>query len=337
MERLALSLWVVLTVGTLASCEDGNYEVAVPAGFPDLPIPAGNGLTEARVNLGKRLFYDKQLSRTQEIACGSCHLADNAFSDPRQFSVGVEGRIGGRNAPSIVNLAWNTSFFWDGGAPSLEQQVIGPIINPLEMDMKMGDVTDRLAQDPTYVAAFQDAYGTEPIPGSLTKAVASFMRTIVSGDSRYDRYQNGDRAALSESEKRGMAIFSGERGECFHCHVGFNFTNNGFRNDNLYAVYEDIGRAKITELEGDVGKFKVPTLRNVALTAPYMHDGSLATLEDVVEHYSTGGVLNANSDPTIQPLDLTGEEKADLIAFLRSLTDETLIADPRFRADEVRP
>ncbi len=143
--------------------------------------------------------------------------------------------MGGRNAPSIVNLAYNTSFFWDGGAPTLEQQVIGPIINPLEMDMKLGDVVDRLAQDPTYVDAFQDAYGTEPIPGSLTKAVASFMRTIVSGDSRYDRYQHGDRAALDDSEKRGMAIVTGERGECFHCHVGFNFTNNDFRNDNLYA------------------------------------------------------------------------------------------------------
>ena len=331
MERLALSLWVALTVSTLAGCADAEFRVPVPEGFPALPVPAGNSLSEARVELGRRLFYDKQLSRTKEIACGNCHLADNAFSDPRQFSVGVEGRTGTRNAPSIVNLAWNTSFFWDGGTPTLEQQVIGPIINPLEMDMKMGDVTDRLAQDPTYVEAFQDAYGTEPIPGSLTKAIASFMRTIVSGDSRVDRYQHGDRSALDESEQRGMAIFSGERGECFHCHVGFNYTNNAFRNDNLYAVYDDIGRAKITELEGDVGKFKVPTLRNVALTAPYMHDGSLATLEDVVEHYSTGGVLSPTSDPTIQPLNLTGQEKADLVAFLRALTDESLIANARYR------
>jgi cytochrome c peroxidase len=316
--------------GSLAGCAD-DYQVAVPPGFPSLPVPAGNMLTEARVDLGRRLFYDKQVSRTGEVACASCHLPENAFSDPRQFSLGVEGRVGGRNAPSIVNLAYNTSFFWDGGAPTLEQQVIGPIINPLEMDMKVGDVTDRLAQDPTYVNAFQDAYGTEPIPGSLTKAVASFMRTVISGDSRYDRYQQGDRKALDESEKRGMAIATGERGECFHCHVGFNFTNNDFRNDNLYAVYQDIGRAKVTELDEDVGKFKVPTLRNVALTAPYMHDGSLATLEDVVEHYSTGGILNPNSDPTIQPLNLTPDEKGDLVAFLKSLTDESLSANPRFR------
>lgn len=325
-----LSVWLTVVAGTLAGCA-GDYQVAVPAGFPNLPVPAGNMLTEARVELGKRLFYDKQVSRTGEVACASCHLAENAFSDPRQFSIGVEGRVGGRNAPSIVNLAYNTSFFWDGGAPTLEQQVIGPIINPLEMDMTMGEVVERLAQDSTYVNAFQDAYGTEPIPGSLTKAVASFMRTIVSGDSRFDRYKQGDSKALDESEKRGMAIATGERGECFHCHVGFNFTNNDFRNDNLYAVYQDIGRAKVTELEEDVGKFKVPTLRNVALTAPYMHDGSLATLEDVVEHYSTGGILNSNSDPTIQPLDLTADEKRDLVAFLKALTDESLVANPRFR------
>lgn len=331
MERLALSLCVALTAGVLAGCGNDFYQAPVPAGFPELPVPAGNALTEARVALGKRLFYDKQLSRTHEVACGSCHLADNAFSDPRQVSVGVEGRTGTRNSPSLVNLAYGTSFFWDGGASTLEQQVIAPIINPLEMDSKMGDVTKKLAQDPSYLEAFRDAYGTEPTAGSLTKALASFLRTIVSGDSRVDRYQNGDRSALNEAEKRGLEIFSGERGECFHCHVGFNYTNNGFRNDNLYAAYDDIGRAKVTELESDVGKFKVPTLRNVAVTAPYMHDGSLATLEDVVEHYSTGGVPNPTSDAIIQPLDLTAEEKADLVAFLRALTDETLIANPRYR------
>ena len=198
MEKLVLSVWLTVVAGSLASCAD-DYQVAVPPGFPALPVPAGNMLTEARVELGKRLFYDKQVSRTGEVACASCHLPDHAFSDPRQFSLGVEGRVGGRNAPSIVNLAYNTSFFWDGGAPTLEQQVIGPIINPLEMDMTMGEVVERLATDPTYVSSFEDAYGTEPIPGSLTKAVASFMRTIVSGDSRYDRYQQGDHAALDDS------------------------------------------------------------------------------------------------------------------------------------------
>jgi cytochrome c peroxidase len=310
-------------------CAD-EFEVDVPSNFPALPVPADNALTDARVSLGKRLFYDTQLSRTREVACGSCHLADHAFADPRPLSIGVDGQPGTRNAPSIVNLAYNTSFFWDGGAPTLEQQAIGPIINPVEMDMKIGDVVARLETDPTYVDEFKHAYDTRPSPGALTKALASFMRTIVSGDSRYDRFQRGERGALNESERRGMDIFNGERGECFHCHVGFNFTNNGFRNNNLYAQYEDIGRARVTELDSDIGKFKVPTLRNVALTAPYMHDGSLATLEDVVEHYSSGGHESETSDPTIRPLNLTADEKRDLVAFLTALTDETLAINPRY-------
>jgi cytochrome c peroxidase len=310
-------------------CSD-VFEVEVPPDFPAVPVPADNALTEARVDLGKRLFHDTQLSRTREVACSSCHLADHAFSDPRRFSVGVEGRVGGRNAPSIVNIAYNTSFFWDGGAPTLEQQAIGPIINPLEMDMKIGDVVTRLEADSGYVDAFERAYDTRPSPGTVTKALASFMRTIVSGNSRYDRFERGDLTALDESEQRGRAIANGERGECFHCHVAFNFTNNGFRNNNLYAHYDDIGRAKVTELDSDIGKFKVPTLRNVALTAPYMHDGSLPTLEAVVEHYSSGGFVSATSDPTIRPLNLTAQEKQDLVAFLKALTDETIATDPRF-------
>jgi cytochrome c peroxidase len=202
--------------------------------------------------------------------------------------------------------------------------------------MQLGAVVARLARDPSYLRDFQQAYGTDPAPGSLTKAIASFMRTIVSGDSPFDRYQRGDRSALDESQRRGMEIALGERGECFHCHVGFNFTNNDFRNNSLYARYEDVGRARVTESADDVGKFKVPSLRNVALTAPYMHDGSLATLEDVVEHYSKGGSMNENADPNIRPLDLTAREKADLVAFLRALTDESLATNPRYAAP-VRP
>jgi cytochrome c peroxidase len=318
--RVAVLLLAIVAAG----CSDDAFVVDVPPDFPALPVPAENTLTAARVSLGERLFYDPQLSRTHEVACASCHLPEYAFADPRRFSVGVEGRHGTRNAPSIVNLAYNTSFFWDGGAPTLEQQAIAPIINPLEMNMTLGEVVARLETDATYVDAFEDAYDTAPSPGAVTKALASFMRTIVSGNSRYDRFQRGDRGALTESEQRGMAIANGERGECFHCHVGFNFTNNSFRNNNLYASYEDIGRARITELESDIGKFKVPTLRNVALTAPYMHDGSLATLEAVVEHYSSGGFESATSDPTIRPLDLTAAEKQDLVAFLKALTDESL-------------
>lgn len=330
MDRLKPG-FVSAILAAVVGCTNQGSQVQLPPDFPALPVPKDNQLTPARVSLGKRLFYDAQLSRTSEVSCSSCHVPEHAFADPRPLSIGVDGHRGQRNAPSLVNAAYGTSFFWDGGAPTLEQQAIGPMTNPLEMDMKLEEVVARVSADPSYVAQFQAAYGMAPSTGTLTKALASFERTIVGGDSRYDRYQRGDRGALDDAEKRGMDIFFGERGECFHCHVGFNLTNNEFRSDNLYDGSGDIGRAKVTELPSDVGKFKVPTLRNVAVTAPYMHDGSLATLDEVVEHYSSGGINNATSDPIIQPLELTAQEKSDLVSFLVALTDETLISDTRLR------
>ena len=305
--------------------------VSVPKSFPPMPVPKDNALTRERVDLGKRLFFDQQLSRTREVACASCHLQEHAFADPKRVSEGVEGRTGTRNAPPLFNLAWNKSFFWDGGAPTLEHQVLGPILNPLEMDMTMQEVVDRVAQDPSYVRQFRAAYDQTPGAEGVTHAIASFMRTMVSGDSQYDRFKAGDRKALSDAEQRGMNLFFSERAECVHCHVGFNLTNNGFHNNGTRPDDPDQGRARITESDADVGKFKVPSLRNVAVTAPYMHDGSMATLEDVVEHYSRGGEGHPNTDPTIHALDLSAQEKADLVAFLRSLTDEAFLEDPRFR------
>jgi cytochrome c peroxidase len=306
----------------LSAC---SRAVSVPEGFPPPPDTPDNRPTAARVALGKKLFNDTRLSRTGEVSCASCHVKERAFADPRPLSVGVEGRIGTRNAPPLFNLAWNTSFFWDGGTKTLEQQTIGPITNPLEMDMTMSEVVERVSDDPEYVQLFRTAYGAEPRPDLVTKGLASFERTIVSGTSRYDRYTHGDPAALNASEQRGVEIAMGERGDCFHCHVGFNLTNNQFANNGMAT--SDLGRQQITERPDDKGKFKVPSLRNVALTAPYMHDGSLATLADVVEHYSRGGQGHPNTDPTIQPLDLTPEEKRDLVAFLESLTDAEFAKD----------
>lgn len=304
--------------------------VSIPAGFPDLPVPPGNELTADRVALGKKLFYDKQLSRSGTVACGSCHLQEQAFCDPRRVSVGIDDLTGTRNAPALINLAYNKSFFWDGGVPTLEQQALVPILNPIEMNMTMGEVVTRLAADPEYVALFQRAYDTVPSTESVAKAIASFVRTLVSGNSRYDRVRRGE-LAFTDAESRGMTIFFGERGECTHCHVGFNFTDNSFRNNGLYKDYEDKGRYKVTEKDADVGKFKVPTLRNIALTAPYMHDGSLKTLEEVVEHYSSGGKGGPTADPVIVPLNLTDQEKGDLVAFLKTLTDSEFVANQRFR------
>jgi cytochrome c peroxidase len=194
--------------------------------------------------------------------------------------------------------------------------------------MSLGEVVQRVSADPEYVKLSRSAYGSEPRPEVVTKAIATFMRSLISGTSRYDRYLAGDTSALSASEKRGAAIALGERGDCFHCHVGFNLTNNTFANNGLVSA--DAGRKEITGKDDDDGKFKVPTLRNVALTAPYMHDGSLATLRDVVDFYSRGGQGHPNTDPTIRPLGLTAQEKEDLIAFLGSLTDEGFVHNPRF-------
>jgi cytochrome c peroxidase len=305
--------------------------VPLPKGFPQLPMPADNRLTAEKIALGKKLFFDKRLSRTQEVACGSCHLQEHAFADPNQFSIGVGGLVGTRNAPSLVNMAYNTSFFWDGGVPTLEQQAIAPIINPVEMNMSLEEVVTRLAADPSYVDMFRRAYDSPPSAGTLTRAIASFVRTLVSGNSRFDRFNRGDSTAMNASEQRGMALFFGEQGDCFHCHIGFNLTNNSIRNNGFKGRTLDSGRAKITERAEDMGKFKVPSLRNIELTAPYMHDGSLATLEDVLAHYVDLNNAHPNLDPLMHPLSLSESEKADLIAFLKSLTDEEFVKDPRFK------
>lgn len=327
----AAALLALVVAGCSGTNDPGEPLIMVPAGFPQPRFPADNQLTQERVDLGRKLFFDKQLSRTGEVSCGSCHLQENAFADPRRLSIGVEGRLGTRNAPSLANMVYNTSFFWDGGVPTLEQQAIQPIINPLEMNMALDSVTARVALDPVYVAMFRKAYNSEPRSEFVTKAIASFVRTLVSGDSRYDRHQRGNAGALSDAEKRGMELFMGERTECTHCHVGFNFTNNGFRNNGLYATYEDRGRQLITEDPADEGTFKVPTLRNIALTAPYMHDGSLATLDDVLDHYMSGGKGHPFTDPTIRPFTLTPQERADLIAFLNALTDESFTTNAKFK------
>lgn len=293
--------------------------------------PADNALTEARAQLGKRLFFDKRLSRTGEVACASCHEQRHAFADPRRVSVGVEGRMGKRNAPALANLAWNASFFWDGRVSTLEEQTGKPIEDPLEMDLPLPEAVARVAADAEYAAAFASAYGGPPTPETLRKALASFVRTLVSGGSRYDRHLRGDATALHAHERRGLALFLGEKTGCFHCHPDGTLTNDGFFNNGTFVEGGDPGVYARTGRTGDLGVFKVPGLRNVAVTAPYMHDGSVATLEEVVEHYARGGRGHPSTDVQIEPLDLTAAEKADLVAFLRALTDPAFLEHPRFR------
>ena len=306
--------------------------ITVPEGFPAFEAPENNQPTAERISLGRQLFYDTRLSRTEDISCASCHVQEHAFGDPHRVSSGVGGALGTRNAPALVNLAWGKAFFWHGGAASLEVQAVGPIKNPIEMDMTLNEVAERLDQDPAISKAFVQAYAEAPSESTITRALASFGRSLVSANSDYDRYLAGQTDALSDAAVRGEALFNGERGQCFHCHVAFNFTNNGYRNNGSAADDPDEGRREVTQKDSDLGKFKVPTLRNVAVSAPYMHDGSLATLDDVIDAYVAGGRGHPNTDPTIQPLDLTSDDKADLRAFLESLTDQEFLTNPAYAA-----
>jgi cytochrome c peroxidase len=335
----ALLLTLAASLITNGCADDDRGEaalVALPSDFPPLPQPADNPLTVAKVRLGQRLFFDPILSRTNEIACASCHLQAHGFADRVAVSRGVDGRTGMRNAPGLANLAYATSLFWDGGVDSLERQAIAPIKDMNEMDQPLDTAVAKVAADPSYRADFAAAFADEPAPTAigLTRALASYVRTLVSGDSRWDRHRRGDATALSASEQRGRALFFGEKAECFHCHDGLFLTNNRFANNGSYRPGGDVGRQRVTLRAVDLGRFRVPSLRNVAVTAPYMHDGSLATLQDVVDHYARGGrghgaEADAAIDPVLRPLALDDGDKADLIAFLTALTDEAFLRDPR--------
>jgi cytochrome c peroxidase len=301
-----------------------------PAGGVAATAPVDNPLTEARAQLGRSLFYDRRLSRTAEIACSSCHQRKFGFADSVPVSAGVEGRHGNRNAPALVNLAWNSTFFWDGRAHSLEEQAGMPIENPVEMDLSLADAVARLNADVATVSAFTAAFDQPPSAETLRQALASFVRTLVSSDSPYDRHVRGDASAFGDSQRRGEALFSSDRTGCFHCHPAGELTNDGFFNNGSYTAGGDPGLQMITGRPGDLGKFKVPGLRNVAASAPYMHDGSVPTLEAVIEQYARGGRGDPSTDPQIAPLSLTAADKDDLLAFLQSLTDDGFLADPRF-------
>jgi cytochrome c peroxidase len=334
--KLAGALLVLASCSAPVTAPESPPQTALqpPQGFPELLTPANNLPTAARVELGRALFYDERLSRTGDVACASCHLQANAFADPNPQSLGVEGRTGTRNASALINEAWGKSFFWDGRAATLELQAVEPIENPLELDETLDEVARRLNDDAALLVAFQRAYAAPPSPETIPMALASFVRSLISSQSRYDAFQAGDLDALTDEERRGEAVFNGERGECFHCHVGYNLTSQGYRNDGIAEGDPDPGRSELTQKESDRGKFKTPTLRNIAVTAPYMHDGSLATLEAVVEHYDVGGRGHANTDPLIQPLGLDATEKSDLVAFLRALTDDEFLANPAFADPE---
>jgi len=302
---------------------DTPFALQVPPGFPAPVTPADNPLTTASVQLGKALFFEPRVSRDGSIACASCHFPDLAFSDPARVSTGFEGRTGFRNSPTLANVGYHTAFFRDGGVPTLEQQVIAPIHDAVEMNHDINLVAALLRNEEPYKRLSQLAYGRPLDAWVITRSIANYERTLVSGWSRYDRYLQGDVTALDDQEVRGLQLFTSADLNCTACHSGFDLSDHAYHNVGQYLDYgTDPGRGRITLLPGDVGKFKTPTLRNVALTAPYMHDGRMPTLKHVIDHFASGGLQHTNLDPAMRTFTLTDAEKADLIAFLSSLTDE---------------
>ena len=271
-----------------------------------MPVPEDNPITGEKVELGRRLFQDRRLSRDGRVSCASCHDSRRAFSTPQAQAVGVFDRKGRRNAPALINRAWGRAFFWDGRVATLEEQVLKPIQDPNEMDLTLAEAERRLGLDATTIA----------------RALASYVRTVLSGDAPYDRFINGARGALTQEQQRGLQVFRG-KGNCTACHVGPIFSDERPHNTGVAwheGVFTDPGRFGLTNRPEDRGAFKTPTLREVARTSPYMHDGSLRTLDEVIDFYSDGGRRNPAQDPEIRPLRLTAAEKRALVAFLKSLS-----------------
>lgn len=309
-----------------------NDPFALPVGFPAITYPDDNAFTQERWELGKKLFYDNVLSVDNSLSCASCHKASLAFSDDVALSDGVMQRPGKRNAPTLANVAYHPYYTREGGVPTLEMQVLVPLQEHNEFDFNIVTAGERLQQDSVYVAMSLKAYGRQPDYYVITRALANFERTLISGNSAYDQYTfQGNGNALSADEKAGMNLFFSSRTNCSNCHSGFNFTNYAFENNGLYANYADIGKKRLTGKSEDEARFKVPTLRNIALTAPYMHDGSVSTLNEVIDHYNTGGFEHPNKSESVKPLGLTDLEKEQLIAFLMSLTDKEFIANNLFK------
>ncbi|MDP2174803.1 MAG: cytochrome c peroxidase [Bacteroidota bacterium] len=313
--------------------------------FPMSNLATDNPLTEQGVLLGRMLFYDTKLSGNNTQSCGSCHLQAFAFNDTATLSVGIKGLKGKRNAMSVFNTLWhNSGFFWDGRASLLRHQALMPIQDELEMDETLENVVAKITAEKNYKDQFIRAFGSNEITAEkIGLALEQFMNSIVSNQSKYDLFLDG-KATLTESEERGRKLYflefnagvpSQSGADCAHCHGGFNFENDRYMNNGLDQNPIDKGREDVTGMAADRGKFKVPSLRNIALTAPYMHDGRFKTLEEVLEHYNNGIKSSPSLDPALQQtiatgLSLTEQNKADIIAFLKTLTDQNLISNKAF-------
>ena len=322
-----MKLWgVILILVGLSSCSADNptaksIELSVPKGFSIPIIPEQNPITSEKIALGKKLFFDSRLSKNNNISCGTCHLPEFAFSDTVAVSVGTNGELGFRNTPSLINIAYKTLFHMDGGVRTLELQTLAPIIDTNELGGDFSKILNTLNTDTFYLKLFKNAFDTLPSVYGITRALASYERSLIGGNSNYDFYRNGNLEALSESQLRGLALFNSNRLNCNSCHSGVLFTNYTYQNVGMEEQFSDSGRARITYLHDDAGKFVVPSLRNIARTAPYMHNGSIANLTEVITYFERGGGNHWNKSKLIKSFTLSVSEREDLIHFLESLSD----------------
>lgn len=307
------------------------YELKIPLGLPPLEIPADNPMTVEKIELGKRLYFDKRVSADGTISCASCHDPKIGWADDTPTSAGIHGKLGDRNSPTVINAAYATSQFWDGRAKTLEEQAVGPVANPVEMGNTTEGMVQSLEGVAEYKEQFQKVFGTGVTAENFAKAVAAFERTILSGNSAYDRHKAGDKNALSEAQKRGWKVF--EESGCADCHTPPLFSSYEFYNAGVGMAKEkpDVGRKAVTGKDEDLGKFRVPSLREVANTAPYFHDGSVSTLEAAVALMASGGIDNPHRSEefdTVRDAEITPEQQKDLVEFMRALSGEYPVIEP---------
>jgi cytochrome c peroxidase len=314
------------------------YEIDLPSNFPDLESPSDNPLTVEGVNLGRHLFWETKLSGNNTMSCGNCHSPQSAFSDPNRFSTGINGDVGKRNSMVLQNLAWANEFFWDGRAISLEEQVLMPVMDSTEMNETWSHFFQEIKYDNEYRQLFYEAFQTiEPDSTHAAKALAQFLRTMISSNSKYDRVLNDPSVSFTPMENAGFDSFNSlTGGDCFHCHGGILGTDFSYKNNGLDQNPVDTGRGLVTGLQNDNYKFKVPSIRNIEFSAPYMHDGRFQTLDQVIHFYSVGIHPNSpNLDPLIEfsqqgGVQLNPQEREELKAFLLTLSDTTFINNPKF-------
>jgi len=315
---LMMVVLFVAAIGVPVDSVPADGPPDVPRGLSAVVWPTDNLPTPGKIGLGKQLYFDPRLSSDNTISCASCHDPEKGWSNGAAFAKGVGGALGGRSAPSIINAAYYRQQFWDGRAKTLEDQALGPIQAGVEMAMDLDRLVVKLNGIPGYKQQFNQVFGGDVSSRNIARAIAAYERTILSGNSPYDAFKAGDSQALSKVAERGRKVFFG-KGHCSACHAGSQFSDGSYHNIGIgmRSSKPDPGRVSVSKLEGDTGAFKTPTLREIARTAPYMHDGSLKTLQAVVDHYAKGGIENAYLDEEIFPLRMTDQDKSDLVTFLK--------------------